>query len=154
MESRKEYQKKWRAANPDKCKLYTTTYKVKHMHSAKVASKKWKADHPEEAKESRKRSYEKYREKSRTADKKRYKQYRADWIEWLSLHNLVSCSECGYDKCFAAIDYHHTNPAEKDKGVAFILCRPITEDGISEIRKTIPLCRNCHAELHSMGRTA
>ena len=31
------------------------------------------------------------------------------------------CSECGYDKSLAAIDYHHVNPETKKHNIARIL---------------------------------
>ena len=150
--SRKEYQKKWRLSNPDKCKLYTKKRKEKYAEKVRASSRKWKKDNPEEAKASRKRSYLKYKDKHMMADKERHKQYRKDWMEWLGRHGMVFCSNCGYDKCFDAIDFHHVNPKEKEKGIAFVICHPISEKGIAEVKKTISLCRNCHAELHSRLR--
>lgn len=28
------------------------------------------------------------------------------------------CSVCGYNKCRAALEFHHTNPNEKDFGIS------------------------------------
>jgi len=58
------------------------------------------------------------------------------------------CISCGYNKCPGALTFHHTNPAEKEFGIA--------SDGIyrkfekikEELDKCILLCMNCHAELH------
>lgn len=33
-----------------------------------------------------------------------------DYIQSLK----TKCSRCGYDKCVEALDFHHTNPQEKD----------------------------------------
>jgi hypothetical protein len=57
------------------------------------------------------------------------------------------CSACGYDKNFAALDFHHVDPATK----SFTLCsRSHTMyERVNEAKKCILLCRNCHAELHN-----
>ena len=58
------------------------------------------------------------------------------------------CEKCGYDKCPAAMVFHHTDPNKKDFGISsngvsrsFEKCKP-------EIEKCILLCANCHAEIH------
>lgn len=57
------------------------------------------------------------------------------------------CEKCGYDKCPAALSFHHRDPAEKDlkwknlKNCSF-------EKLKTELDKCDLLCHNCHAELH------
>jgi len=58
------------------------------------------------------------------------------------------CSVSGYDKCIAALDFHHVQPADKGD---FILsqshCR--SWDSVkAELDKCVLLCRNGHAEYH------
>jgi hypothetical protein len=57
------------------------------------------------------------------------------------------CSICGYDKCPAALDFHHKNPEDK----LFNICKAknkIFNDTIKkELDKCDLLCSNCHREL-------
>lgn len=58
------------------------------------------------------------------------------------------------DKCFSAIDFHHTNPKTKESGASLLFrCKPTKErtDIFKEdvrTRKQISLCDNCHREEH------
>jgi hypothetical protein len=57
------------------------------------------------------------------------------------------CALCGYDRCQAALQFHHRDPAEKafaisHQGLTRSLAR-VRE----EVRKCILVCANCHAEL-------
>ena len=57
------------------------------------------------------------------------------------------CVYCGYNRCQAALDFHHLDPLQKDidlskKSLAsFETLKP-------ELDKCILLCSNCHRELH------
>jgi hypothetical protein len=59
------------------------------------------------------------------------------------------CSACGYDRCVAALQFHHVDPGEK----SFSLSSKGITRGIArareEARKCILLCANCHAELEA-----
>ncbi len=57
------------------------------------------------------------------------------------------CRLCGYDRCLAALEFHHLDPAMKriplsSHGVAYAL-NTLRE----EASKCILLCANCHAEI-------
>jgi hypothetical protein len=58
------------------------------------------------------------------------------------------CYICGYNKCYAAMDFHHLNPNEKDynlskhKNCKFEILK-------TELDKCVLLCSNCHRELHA-----
>jgi len=58
------------------------------------------------------------------------------------------CTSCGYNKCNAALEFHHINPNTKDKDY-FNLRRGLTNDLKSELDKCVLLCANCHREHHS-----
>lgn len=58
------------------------------------------------------------------------------------------CINCGYNKCDAALEFHHINPEEKDKDY-FNQKTGFTESLKKELDKCILLCANCHRELHS-----
>lgn len=59
------------------------------------------------------------------------------------------CSRCGYDRCEAALQFHHRDPETK---AAFPLNSSHNrrwEIVRGELDKCVLLCANCHAELHS-----
>ncbi len=58
------------------------------------------------------------------------------------------CRLCGYDRCVAALEFHHLDPDAKEFGVAHRGARSI-ERLRAEVRKCILLCSNCHAEVES-----
>jgi len=58
-----------------------------------------------------------------------------------------ACRICGYDRCMAALEFHHVDPANKSfalshRGVARSLAKARTE-----ARKCVLLCANCHMEV-------
>ncbi len=63
------------------------------------------------------------------------------------------CQCCGYNKCHAALDFHHIDPQEKDFQLGSIRANPKAWPKIvEELRKCILVCRNCHSEIHFGGR--
>jgi len=57
------------------------------------------------------------------------------------------CSACGYDKNYAALEFHHLDPKEKEFDFGKMRqCK--WETIISELKKCILLCSNCHRETH------
>lgn len=60
------------------------------------------------------------------------------------------CERCGYNRFIEALEFHHTNPNEKDFGIS---AKGITWsfDKIKlELDKCIMLCALCHREEHVM----
>lgn len=58
------------------------------------------------------------------------------------------CSQCGYNKNNAALDFHHVNPEEKE--TTWYGMRSKEWEFIEqELKKCILLCSNCHRELHN-----
>lgn len=58
------------------------------------------------------------------------------------------CVLCGYDKSLAALQFHHTDPNEKE----FTLGQKRgykLETLKKELEKCILVCANCHSEIHS-----
>ncbi len=70
--------------------------------------------------------------------------------QWIRTQKLsVGCSFCGYNKCAAALDYHHPNP-DKEGGVGNAVRNGWSRSRIeNEISKCMVLCANCHRELHA-----
>lgn len=60
------------------------------------------------------------------------------------------CSKCGYDKCAAALDFHHLDPTQKDFDISHSNKRSL-ESLKPELDKCILICANCHRELHSLN---
>lgn len=58
------------------------------------------------------------------------------------------CQECGYNKCFQALDFHHIDPTTKEFTVAAITNRSWSNLK-AEISKCRLLCANCHREHHA-----
>ncbi len=60
----------------------------------------------------------------------------------------LKCVRCGYDRCSANIDFHHTDPKQKDFTISSRPSVSLTKLQ-SEINKCIILCKICHGELHA-----
>ena len=58
------------------------------------------------------------------------------------------CEMCGYDKCVGSMDFHHTDPTQKDFGIASQKGRVLTDRIKAELDKCKFLCANCHREEH------
>lgn len=59
------------------------------------------------------------------------------------------CSKCGYNKCIAALEFHHINPNEKD--IDYANYKWTFSDKLkSELDKCVLLCANCHREEHHL----
>jgi len=58
------------------------------------------------------------------------------------------CEICGYNKCITALDFHHTDPTEKDFTISTNTNK--AWDKIKkELDKCVLVCSNCHREIHS-----
>lgn len=63
------------------------------------------------------------------------------------------CQVCSYAKNYAALEFHHRNPKEKDFSVDAYNLRVRYEDCKTEVLKCDLLCANCHRELHHPEKT-
>lgn len=61
------------------------------------------------------------------------------------------CEICGYNKCLAALEFHHLNPNEKEFGIGSKGYTRSWEKIKMELDKCILVCANCHRELHSLN---
>ena len=59
------------------------------------------------------------------------------------------CRLCGYDRCRAALQFHHLDPSAKQFGVAENGMARSIERLRAEVRKCVLLCSNCHAEVEN-----
>ncbi len=86
------------------------------------------------------------------AAKKNSKIYRLKRRTMLKIKSVEykggECILCGYNKCIQALDFHHTNPSEKDFTISGKY--NLSWDRIkNELDKCILVCSNCHRELHA-----
>ena len=56
------------------------------------------------------------------------------------------CQRCGYNKCIAALDFHHKDGEEKENNIGTII--QTWSKVAKELHKCELLCSNCHRELH------
>jgi hypothetical protein len=62
-----------------------------------------------------------------------------------------SCERCGYNRCVAALHFHHRVPSQKSFSLAMGgLCRS-WQSIQDELQKCELVCANCHAEIHEEG---
>lgn len=57
------------------------------------------------------------------------------------------CSLCGYDRCIAALAFHHLDPADKRFGISRL--GSSLGRARAEAAKCVLLCANCHAEVET-----
>jgi len=121
--------------NPDVRKVWSATYYRKHKAAIVRRNKAWAKAHPEI--------------KQAATLRHRAKCFDA-WMIILKDRGMLTCSECGYNKCFAALEYHHLDPAtktRKDRRSFYFKAAP-TQERVAELDGVIALCANCHRELH------
>ena len=59
------------------------------------------------------------------------------------------CIKCGYDKCLAALEFHHRNKEDKRFGINYMIANKFPlEEIFIEAEKCELLCVNCHREKH------
>lgn len=67
----------------------------------------------------------------------------------LKLKHGGKCKICEYNKCFDALQFHHTNPSNKIGEVSKLYFSKSKKAAFEEADKCILICANCHAEIHS-----
>ena len=92
-----------------------------------------------------KRTYADRREYLIKAVSKRRKKIREMSIDYLG----GKCCICGYNRCSAALDFHHRNEDEKEFGLSQNGMTRSWERTKKEIDKCVLVCANCHREIHA-----
>lgn len=59
------------------------------------------------------------------------------------------CCICGFDKWQSALEFHHVNPENKEFGLTVNTTTKALEKQLTEARKCILVCANCHRGIHS-----
>lgn len=60
----------------------------------------------------------------------------------------MKCVVCGYNRCLAALEFHHINPEEKERAIS-TMQNYSAESIKKEVDKCVLLCCICHREYHS-----
>lgn len=77
---------------------------------------------------------------------RKWKQEKLEW--WKEYKQQFRCSICNETRTWC-IDFHHTDPSVKEASVSsMVTTNRSKEQIIEEISKCIPVCRNCHADIH------
>jgi len=92
-----------------------------------------------------KRTYADRREYVIGAVRKRRKKVRHMAIDHLG----GRCSQCGYDRCLDALEFHHVESSVKDFGISNRGYTRSWKRVQEEIEKCVLLCANCHREHHA-----
>jgi len=77
-------------------------------------------------------------------DIQRRKKYKKEALNYFG----NKCTKCGYNKCDAALEFHHPNKDEKSLEYASMKNWSWIRKK-SELEKCILLCANCHREEHN-----
>jgi hypothetical protein len=60
------------------------------------------------------------------------------------------CCRCGYNKNVSALNFHHKDPENKEFSLDLRSLSNRTKDRVlSEFKKCVLLCNNCHSEVHN-----
>ena len=59
-----------------------------------------------------------------------------------------ACENCGYNKCLAALTFHHLDPTQKDFAISDLINVVKWSKIKEELSKCKLLCSNCHVETH------
>ncbi len=83
---------------------------------------------------------QKYKDKARVWNDKFL-----DW--WKDFKSELSCTNCGENHP-AVLDFHHTDPKEKDSEVSHLVSIGNKSRILAEVAKCVVLCSNCHRIHH------
>ncbi|HDZ25094.1 hypothetical protein LCGC14_0359420 [marine sediment metagenome] len=95
-----------------------------------------------------------YRDSCRAKDtpksraKARAEANKIGWEKIIIEKGMNKCSNCGYNKYFGVIDFHHVDSKGSSDLISYIIkCIP-TPKRVDELDKCVALCANCHREKH------
>jgi transposase-like protein len=64
-----------------------------------------------------------------------------------------ACMLCGYDRCVAALEFHHLDRDQKAFGLAQLGITRSIDEVRKEAQKCLLVCSNCHAEIEAGATT-
>ena len=131
-EAKKAHQKIYRENHRANIQLYNKQYTENNRENLRSQKKQYYQDNMEAMKRTGKRCRN-IRRKTTKIEAIRYKGGK--------------CQLCGYNKCRAALGFHHLDPKQKDP--KWNEMKSWSFDKIKdELDKCILICHNCHAEIH------
>ena len=137
--------------NPAKKLEWQRTHSDRHNKSNKV----WREKNPDYNKNYFntivKATPDRYQE-AMTKFKSTFEKYKQQWNNIKKDIGYDTCSICGYNKCQAAIEYHHPDPDTKEYPPWLIFHHKPTIRWIEALKSLVPLCSNCHRELHHLKK--
>lgn len=68
--------------------------------------------------------------------------------EWQAFKTSLCCTKCNFSHP-AALDFHHTDPSQKEGNVHRFAANGQYKRAYEEVKKCIVLCANCHRVLHA-----
>jgi len=165
---RKEYKHQWYLKNRDKIlKEYKKWYQKNRERHLKIVKEYGDRKRREQGcrkydgKFDKKEYTRKYQEKKRR--EKGCREYKGEWKrspkDWRNKYYKIrkkyfvdmlgsKCKVCGYFKCLSALEFHHTNPKEKEGKQEWRGKKSRFEKKIKEGKIEL-LCANCHREFHN-----
>jgi hypothetical protein len=90
-----------------------------------------------------KKYYLEHREKIYDQKRRRVTLYKKEFTNLLG----GKCSICGYDKCIAALEFHH-KAGNKENLISVMFNAASKEKILKEVNKCILVCANCHRDIH------
>ena len=163
-----EAHRRWRRKHPEKLRQSKKRYRQSHREQYNAWQREDRRKNPERYRTYDRKNYLKEHPNATKVSLRlplnfyrvRKAEYKAQWVQIITNFGMNKCSKCGYDKCFEAIDFHHPTgrmsgkDGKKQLGGTILNGKP-TPERIERLKKTVPLCANCHRELHvqekSMG---
>lgn len=136
-------------------KLYDQQYYQQHKEEIKSRTKKYYMEKRKQYNKEHAHEIKAYMKQWHAKNKDKVKAYKQTYFkknyDVLLQNNLITdCVLCGFPKeKFAAIDFHHLNPEEKEKQMSPLIHNSSPQGLIEEAKKCICLCRNCHSLYHA-----
>jgi len=89
-------------------------------------------------------------QKTNKSKKKEFEKRNKEFI--IRFKKRCKCVKCNLDKWYL-IEFHHLDPSKKYKSVTDLQFNAYSIKTIKEeVRKCVPICRNCHMEFHYLER--
>ena len=95
-------------------------------------------------------------EERKKRDNKKYKKWQRKARKERKIKLIImlggKCSKCGYNKNYAALDFHHKNMDEKEEKSFGVSSKGMLSKWsklVEETKKCVLLCANCHREEHN-----
>ena len=169
----REYGKRYRLKNKEKIKKRMEKYRFEHKEEEKEHNKRYYQNNKEKITEYFKRYRQNHREQLNEKGRQDYINNREKRLKQIRIYQKNNsgkckvwtkkhydkrrqfidnyklskrCSICGYNKCAAALEFHHIN-RNKEFTIAHLVEYKL-EIIKKEMGKCIILCANCHRELH------